>query len=203
MTTSVPDRAVDASTDIARYAWADAEELVDGLSLLFVRPTPSRLAAGLAVRQEIPRRLTIREAQNELTALDDFAWASEYLQVDALGDWAVFVSPWGWATSLEEITAAISAGGEAVSLFWNVNAVMSVVVAQNGRVVRSFDPLLDDDGGERLPEELGLPFGEPGSPRAASLVLAERLTGQAVDFDWLISRRRRTFRVALPPTLAM
>jgi hypothetical protein len=195
------DRAVDPSTDIVRYAWADAEQAVEGLSLLFVRPKPSRLAAGLTVRDELPGKLTLHEAQDELTTLDDFAWGSEYVQVDELGDWAVFVSPWGWATAGEEITAAISAGGEAVSLFWNVNAVMSVVVAKDARVVRSFDPLLYDGGGA-LPEELGLPFGEPGSPRAAALVLAERLTGRAVDLDWLISRRRQTFRVALPPIVA-
>lgn len=186
--------------DLQRYAWADADDQPDGLTLLYVRPLPMRPAAGLRVISQLPRPLTLGEAQDEATKLDDFAWGSELLQADQVLDWAIFVEPWGWATSLSEIVAGISTGGSAISVFWNVNAVMRVVVARDGAVVREFDPLIYDDGGVPIPEEAGLLFGEVGPCRGAALLLAERLTGVAVSRSWLLDRPRRTFRIALPPT---
>jgi hypothetical protein len=191
---------VSTPVDLARYAWADADDQPDGLALLFVRPVPTRPAAGLRVIAELPRPLTFGEAQDEATKLDDFAWGSELLQADQVLDWAVFVEPWGWATSLSEIVAGTSKGGSAISVFWNVNAVMRVVVARDGQVVREFDPLIYDDGGAPMPEEVGLPFGEVGPSRGAALVVAERLTGVALTKNWLLERRRPTYRIALPPS---
>ena len=186
--------------DLQRYAWADADDQPDGVALLYVCPSPSRPAAGLRVIAELPHPLTFGEAQDEATKLDDFAWGSELLQSDQVLDWAVFVEPWGWGTSISEIVAGVSKGGSAISVFWNVNAVMRVVVARDGAVVREFDPLLYDDGGVPMPEEAGLPFGETGPCRGAALLVAERLTGVAVTRNWLLDRRRPTFRIALPPT---
>jgi hypothetical protein len=89
--------------------------------------------------------------------------------------------------------------GTAASLFWTVNADMGFTLARGGTVVRRFDPLLYGLGpeGEPLPEERGLPFGVPGGrlPRAA-LTLAERLTGDRLDRDWVLATARPTWTTA-------
>lgn len=190
-----------ADSELQRYAWADAEGDTDALGMLYVRPRPSSPTSGLRIVSKFPGELSFREAIRECVKLDDFAWGSELLQTDQLGDWAVLISPMGWATSTPKVVAASSAGGDAVSLFWNVNAVMRLIIAKDGAVVRSFDPLLYNDGDAPLRVEADLPFGEPGRCRAAALAVAERLTGQAVDLGWLLGRSRETYRVALPPVI--
>jgi hypothetical protein len=102
------------------------------------------------------------------------------------------IEPNGYLSSIPAVLADLSRGGRALSVFWNVNALMSVCYAVDGDVRRSFDALLLDGEGEPLPEESGLPFGHPGKPRTAMLALVERITGVAVDRDWLM-RTRRTF----------
>src|SRR5258708_24110089 len=141
------------SADLQRCGWADTDQAPDGLALLYARPKPGRRAAGLRIISQLPGLLTVAEAQEVATGLDDFAWGSELLQVEQVGDWAVFVEPWGWAASMPEVVGAASTGGLAVSAFWNVNAVMQVVVARAGSVVREFDPLLYD-GTAPIPEEI-------------------------------------------------
>jgi hypothetical protein len=75
-----------------------------------------------------------------------------------------------------------------VTVFWNVNAAMQFLVADAGAVERRFDPLLYHDAdGEPLPEEGALPFGDPQAPlHAATLTLAEQLTGVGVPEGWLL-----------------
>jgi hypothetical protein len=82
-----------------------------------------------------------------------------------------------------------------LSVYWNVNALMRFAMYADGVLVRSFDPLLTDAGsqGKPLGEEEGLPFGVEGEPRAAAMTLAERLTGAAVERDWLLDERHRTW----------
>jgi hypothetical protein len=116
------------------------------------------------------------------------------LQVDRVNEALVFVEPNGWTGSERERLAALSRRSRAVSVFWNVNSVMRFLVADNGQVVRSMDPLLCDADGA-LAEEAELPFGEPGLPRAAALALLYRLTGFEVTRHWLTTERRPTYTV--------
>ncbi len=94
----------------------------------------------------------------------------------------------GYELSYPGAAAGASRLGRVITVFWNVNAVMRFVLAHDGQVRRSFDPLLPGDSeGVPLPEEAGLPFGEPAAMlRAAALVLAERLSGVRVTEDWIL-----------------
>lgn len=184
---------------LADYDWADSsrDPGLDALALTLIEPAGVAYLDMLKPRTELPRPLTVAEALEASLEVDDFAWGSVLAQTDGLGSCSVILEPNGWATSLPELLARLSARGQAVNVFWNVNAVMSFGLARNGAVVRQFDPLLYDDGGDPLPEELDLPFGEPGRVMAASLVLLTRLTGVRVERAWLLDRRRTTYVIPL------
>jgi len=112
----------------------------------------------------------------------------EPLLVDHLGDWLVLVAPNGFEYSYPGVAAGASRIGRLITVFWNVEAVMRVIVAENGRVVRTFDPLFYDGDAEALPEEAGLGFGaDHARLHAASLLFAERLTGRPLTESWLLA----------------
>lgn len=184
------------------YAWADSsrDPRLEALTLTLLEPASASYLALLEPRVELPGPLTMAEALDASLGVDDFAWGSVLVQTDVLGTWSVILEPNGWITSLPEVLARLSARGQAVSVFWNVNAVMSFGVARHGAIERQFDPLLYDADEQRLPEELDLPFGEPGRVRAASLALLTRLTGVLVEPAWLMELRRPTFVVPLEST---
>lgn len=112
------------------------------------------------------------------------------VQVDQVDGWTVVVEPNGWLLTAQGTAESVSAGGELVSVFWNVNALTQFIVARDTVVVRRFDPLLYDQPsiGEPLPEEAGLPFGQPGESRAAAVELAEQLTGVRLTKGWLLNQ---------------
>jgi hypothetical protein len=136
-----------------------------------------------------------------LDIVDGFVFGREPLLLDRLGVWHVLLAPNGFEFSYPGVGARVSRIGRFVSVFWNVNSVMRILVAERGEVRRDFDPLLiADSAGEPLPEEAGLPFGQPGAPlRAACLVLTERLTGQRVSRDWLFSEHPAVVLDRAPP----
>ncbi len=182
---------------LRRYAWAEnGDPLVEAVSITLVQPADGSALAALRPRREISARLTVGQALAEAFALDDFAWGSVLAQSDQLGDWDVIIEPCGWAASVPETLAHLSAGGTAINVFWNVNAVITFSLARTGALVRTFDALLYDDGADALPEEKGLRWGVD-APRASALALMERLTGMPVERDWLVGRARRSFVVPL------
>ena len=81
-----------------------------------------------------------------------------------------------------ERAVAVAAETTFVSMFWNVNSVMSVTLAQTGRIVRRFDPLFHDHdpspvrvSGDPLPKEAGLDWDF--QPRMSGLAVLSRVTG--------------------------
>jgi hypothetical protein len=119
--------------------------------------------------------------------------------VDELDGWTTLIEPFGWAGATPDVLARLSAdGGRAVNVYWNVNALMHVGWADDGRNVASFDPLLDDRLDGREPEENDLPFGDPERALRAALVLAERLTGVRIERTWLLDRTRPTSEIPVP-----
>jgi hypothetical protein len=175
------------------WAWADE---VLGMTLTFVRgPSLREVGDVLRFRWDTERTTTWDEAQDQ----HDFGRIAYAVQVADLDGWTVLVEPNGYAAATPDVVAGLSRGGTAVSVFWNANAHTGFVLAREGDVVRSFDPLLFELGprGEPLPEEHGLPFGRPGAGLArAALTLAERLTGVRVERDWLMEGTRRTWTTA-------
>src|SRR5262249_33143347 len=105
------------------------------------------------------------------------------VQIWTSGERTIVVEPNGYLASLPEHQEKIARQGDAVSVFWNVNAVMRVLVLRGGALVREFDPLLYDDGGPPLPEEAGLAFGTTEQPRSAALAFLERCTGFVASED--------------------
>jgi hypothetical protein len=121
------------------------------------------------------------------------------VQVEAVAGWTRVVEPNGYLSSLPGNLVALSRGGRAVSVYWNVNAQMRFQYAVDGVLRRSFDPLLPDLGpeGDALPEEFGLRFGtEDADPRAESLLLAQRLTGVVTELSELLETPRSTWTAA-------
>jgi hypothetical protein len=123
------------------------------------------------------------------------------VQVDQVEDVTVIIEPNGWLLTAPQVAQAVSAGAETVSVYWNVNAVMQILVARDGHVLRRFDPLLYDQlgEGEPLPEEAALPFGDPERCRDAAIELAEQLAGIQLTRDWLLSERHPTWEGFPPP----
>lgn len=171
------------------HDWADE---VMAVTLTFVRGLNLRQIAELLGFDPSSERTTMFGDADEQT---DHGTGSYAVQVAEADGWAVVVEPNGYLTSLPGTVAALSVGGSAISVYWNVNALMRFTVARDGVVVRSFDPLLFDLGpeGEPLPEERGLTFGVDATVRQSALELAARLTGIRIDQPWLLATPRPTW----------
>ncbi|RZS39062.1 hypothetical protein EV193_104273 [Herbihabitans rhizosphaerae] len=101
------------------------------------------------------------------------------------------VEPNGFQCTRPEVQRALTEdGGSSLTVFWNVNAVAEIVLARDGRMVWSFDPLFypddvrgpDTDGAHRAAD--GLPLGENGL-YGARLALLEKETGIRLTVEWL------------------
>lgn len=118
------------------------------------------------------------------------------LQVDRVDDsrgWWGVVEPNGFRASDERHLLALARGGHAVSFFWNVNAVMSLLRVDNGAVVARFDPLIEVvEAAQHAPD---LPFED--HPRAASFALISRWTGVTITERW-VTAAKPTFVVQTP-----
>jgi hypothetical protein len=136
-----------------------------------------------------------------LDIVDGFDFDREPLLIDRLGEWHVLLAPNGYEFSYPDLAARVSRIGRFISVFWNVNALMRILVAEKGKVMRDFDPLLiADSAGEPLPEEAGLPFGQPAAPlRAACLVFTERMTDQRISRDWILGEKSAVVLDRSPP----
>jgi hypothetical protein len=109
----------------------------------------------------------------------EFDFHSENLLVDRNGPWVLFIAPNGFEYSLPGTVAGLARLGRVVSVFWNVEAVMHVLVTDECTIMRSFGLLLYEQQGA-MPEGLGLPLGVQEVPiHAASLAFAERVTGKS------------------------
>lgn len=114
-------------------------------------------------------------------------------QLDTLGSWSVVVEPGGSLCAHPEVVEALSAQGRVVSAYTSVRGEMRFQAGFHGEIVRSFDPLMPELGeGFSLPQERGLPLGEPGLAWAAACTLVERCTGVDLTESWLLERERLT-----------
>jgi hypothetical protein len=130
---------------------------------------------------------------------DSESYDRTWLAVGHVGGVAFAWEDNGFQGADKGVLQALSAGTRAVSMFWNVNAVMAFTLAEGGQVVRQFDPLFHDDDpspvaeiGSSMVEEAGLNW-ESG-PRLSGLRLQARLMDLDDDAnpDWL-ARQGVTF----------
>ena len=183
------------------YAWADE---VMGMTITLLRGLALvEVGEVLGFRWDTERQTTFGEAEEQ----QDPGAMAYSVQVGQLEGWTVLVEPNGYAAGTSDTVVRLSRGGTAVSLSWTVTGHQGFVLARGGVLVRAFDPLLFDldPQGEPLPQEQGLPFGEPGGHlQRAALLLAERLTGVRLDQAWVMDEPRRTWTTTspLPPASA-
>lgn len=152
----------------------------DGLCVSLVRPVAAEDAAraiALDDFRSFPDGGSAEEWVNG-SATYDTAWFATG-QADG---WTFIWEANGWQGVTPENAARLSRGGSLVSMFWNVNSLMTFLAAEDGVVARKFDPLFHDDDppptedvGRRHPAELDLDWEH--SPRMSGLALLAAMTG--------------------------
>jgi hypothetical protein len=177
------------------YAWA---EHVDAATIAYVRGLDLREVGDVyRLDWSTERKATFDGAWDGI----DIETNEQAVQLEERDGWVVVVEPLGFLTADDDVLTELSRKGEAVCVYWNVNARYKVALARDGVLVRSFDPYIQDwePTGEPLTEEAGLPFGdEDVSHSALSLQLAERLTGIELSEDWVLETPHRTVTSAGP-----
>ncbi|NYI46094.1 hypothetical protein BJ993_003174 [Nocardioides aromaticivorans] len=109
-------------------------------------------------------------------------------------DGGVVLFTWGLVDE-DRVVALSRIGGLAASYGNTVNGDDHVLVARDGKVVRSFDPFLGQDylKSKHLPEEKGLDLENDTGP--ASWTLLERLTKVHITRDWLMDEDHPAYLV--------
>lgn len=128
------------------------------------------------------------------TADAEWAVGKVTLQLWNVGEHLVVVEPNGFFGSLPQTLLPMVKRKDAVAVFWNVSAHMRVLVVEAGKIVRDFDPLLYDDGGQPLPEEAGLGFGDPEEDVCGGAMnVLERRLGVVLTEEAVLRTARPTF----------
>jgi hypothetical protein len=104
------------------------------------------------------------------------------------------VEPNGFRLSLEALLLTLAQERLATSFFWNINALMSLVRVEHGKLLSMFDPLVDVEQAKEQADDL--PFGVHHA-RAASFALIERWTGVVITEPWFLGAKP-TFVVQTP-----
>ena len=113
----------------------------------------------------------------EALALQDPEGPESVVQAEVCGDWVVTLEPNGFQAGVQLSTLA--AGGDAVSLFWNVNTATELRWRRDGTET-AFDPTVEPEDAPAAPA--GLPWAT--EPKAASLAFIAELTGVVLDRTW-------------------
>ena len=160
----------------------------DALCVSLVRPLTA-IDAAQAIAQAHVQEFADRQAA------EDWVFGSEeydrsWFATGEVDGWTFVWETNGWQGVNGENVVRLSDRGDLYSTFWNVNSVMSFVVATHGRVIRQFDPLFHDDAsasldvGPRLDAEEGLDWED--SPRTSGLTLLSQAAGvRPVTPAWL------------------
>lgn len=115
--------------------------------------------------------------------------------LDQHGSWTSVLQV--YATPTDELLASLSGHDRVACLYKSVNEVMDFAYAEQGDVMRRFDPLLwpDEQRGKPLAEENGLAFGwtEDVYPYSEAVRLMERVCGLTLDDEWM-HRQRTAYR---------
>jgi hypothetical protein len=178
---------------LERYRWVGRDQEFDAHCVSVIPGgDPVAVAAAFAVDAASRRDATFIE-QWDMARPYPEGGGNDTVQIDVLGGAVVCVESNGWAGTDVARAEALSHQGVYASTYTNVNALMQLVVARAGAIVRIFDPLLYDPDGA-MAEEAGLPFGEPGLCSAAAFVLVERLTGIELTRSWLLDVPHPAYR---------
>jgi hypothetical protein len=171
------------TAEVDAFEWIRSTVLHDGACLTLVAPAD----AGGVVR-DFGGHLA-RGRQASLAGIGVPPIDEPVVAVRDLGPWLLVVEVNGWQGSRPEVLRRVSAGGRAVSAFWNVNLTTRFSYAVGGRVLTAFEVMSPDRRYGADPDSLeemraGLPW-EDGEWVQLMLALASRVTGLQVEPGWL------------------
>ncbi|MFF4600694.1 DUF6461 domain-containing protein [Amycolatopsis sp. NPDC001319] len=117
--------------------------------------------------------------------------------------WTLLVEDNGVHGSRPGVLARLSSGTVAASVYWNVNLVSRISLAQDVRVLAVFDFVTGGTPTGEEPEAIGpflgdLDFDDPYRKCASALAFLERVTGIRVTADW--SGQSHAASVIVDPT---
>nr|WP_285556841.1 DUF6461 domain-containing protein [Streptomyces hygroscopicus] len=173
---------------VARYAWADADELDAYTFSVIAGKAENEVIRAFGGDPGASRPMTFAETVEEQAAhlYEDH----ELLRVLTV-DRRVIAIEWGYHGSIPEVARRASAdGGEFFSVYRSVNARHQVMHALDGHVDGEFDPFELEDAAWMDPEPAvpawaeGVAFHRE-SLCAESFALMERTMGVAIDPGWM------------------
>lgn len=149
------------------YAWVDQDQYSSGYQVVVVTRTTA----------EAVRRTLGLGAPADVEGVDEAVIVAEH------SDGVVLFTLFGYLP--QEQVQVLSRGGLAASYSNTVEGDDHILVARDGKVVRSFNPFLGEDyvKSDPLPEEKGLDLED--DTWAASWTLLERLTKIHITEEWL------------------
>jgi hypothetical protein len=171
-----------AADEIGVFEWIQSTVLRDGACVTLVAPADAGgVVRGFGGDLAGSRRTSL--ADIVMPPVDE-----PKVAVRDLGSWLLVVEVNGWQGSRPEVLRRISAGGRAVSAYWNVNLTTRFSYAAGGRVLTAFEvmsPGRRDGADPDCLEEAraGLPW-ETGEWVPLMLALASRVTGLRIEPQW-------------------
>jgi len=124
--------------EVTTFRWLQSSPLRDEACITLVSP-PN---AGKIVRGFGGDLVGAR--QMSLAALDMPGADEPALAVRTVGAWLLVVEVNGWQGSRPEVLRQISAGGRAVSVYWNVNPTARFSYAASGQLLTAFEAMTPD-----------------------------------------------------------
>ncbi|MCX2733957.1 DUF6461 domain-containing protein [Saccharopolyspora sp. NFXS83] len=180
--------------EVERFGWVHRSTVQDAACLTFVRGTDlDRLAQRFGAITEHARTLDFDEYCEEAFAHQD---RYPVIGLRSVGEWTLIAEDGGFQGSRAEVLRRVSHRTEAVSAFWNVNALTQFSHAVDGELRTAFEALMPAFRQGTRPDGLediraGLPWpgidplGEPGASTIdLMLALAARITGEPLTPDW-------------------
>ena len=171
-----------AVDEIGAFGWIQSTVFRDGACVTLVAPADAGgVVRGFGGDLAGARRTSLAEIG--LPPVDEPKAA-----VRDLGSWLLVVEVNGWQGSRPEVLRRVSAGGRAVSAYWNVNLTTRFSYAVDGRVLTAFEVMSPDRRHGADPDCLeearaGLPW-EDGEWVPLMLALASRVTGLRIEPEW-------------------
>lgn len=171
-----------ATDEIGVFGWIQSTVFRDGACVTLVAPADAGgVVRGFGGDLAGARRTSLAEIG--MPPVDE-----PKVAVRDLGSWLLVVEVNGWQGSRPEVLRRISAGGRAVSAYWNVNLTTRFSYAAGGRVLTAFEVMspgrrhgADPDCMEEV--RAGLPW-EDGEWVPLMLALASRVTGLRIEPQW-------------------
>ncbi|TDE94266.1 hypothetical protein EXU48_12625 [Occultella glacieicola] len=160
------------ATTVGPLGWMESSDLADGATITVLRGVDGGavLKAFGAMGTPVPPGTRMQEASGGDLPLP---WAV----VAAVAGRVLVVEPNGWVGTNPVVLRRASPGGLAVSVYWNVNLLTDVEIAENGAVIGGINDT-QPHGADRF-RELVAPLGLPGSGVEALGAVAWGLRAQA------------------------